>query len=267
MTEPSDEKSSGIKKFDTKLVTEWKCPEGGGAPIICMPNVPKPLHLLCPRTQLGLSTWNAMRKACYANAGFKCEACGAKVGVDIEKRQLHAHELYDIDYENGTSKFVRCVALCAKCHLGGIHTGRAITLFKQKNPLYPKEFLLDGAENAFKLVHDYNVEHPDADLRVFSTFLEYLKNDELRGPMEELIEKYDIKFYDIDHKKEAEWGDWKLIIGNKEYPTPYPTYQDWEQAMADHAKNDTARMIKVNPFKGPGADAVEDILKNLDKDA
>lgn len=253
------------KDIDVKQVTEWRCPDEGGAPIICMPNVPKPLHLLCPRNELGKATWDRMRRACYANANYKCEICGAEVGKDIEKRQLHAHELYDIDYETGTSKFVRCVALCSLCHLGGIHTGRAITLYKQGNPLYPKEFLLAGAENAFKLVHDYNKEHPDADLRLFDTFLEYLKVADLEQPMRDLIRKYDVKFYTASEKL-VPWGDWKLVIGNKEYHTPYADVKEWEEAMKDHGKKDTGRMA-IDRFTGGVYDEVDKILKGLDKDA
>ena len=63
------------KGYDVKLVTEWKCPEGGGAPIIAMPNIPKPLHLVNPRNLLGKKTWDIMRKSCYAKADLTCEIC------------------------------------------------------------------------------------------------------------------------------------------------------------------------------------------------
>lgn len=132
-----------LSQYDVKLVTEWKAPKEDWEmrSLIAMPNIPKPLHGpgCQPRTVLGATTWNRMRNACYTLAGMKCEICGAKVGTDIEKRQLHAHEVYDIDYANGTSTFVRCVALCAECHLACIHTGRALTLYRRGNPLYPKE--------------------------------------------------------------------------------------------------------------------------------
>ena len=108
-----------LSQYDVKLVTEWKAPKDGEdlRARIPRPNIPKPLHGpgCQPRTIFGAGTWNRMRNACYNLAGMKCEICGAKVGVDIEKRQLHAHEVYDIDYANGTSTFIRCVALCAEC--------------------------------------------------------------------------------------------------------------------------------------------------------
>jgi hypothetical protein len=131
-------------------------------------------------------------------------------------------------------------------------------LWKQNNPLYPTEFLLEGAEHAFKIIHDYNEDNPKADLRAYATFLEYLKHDELREPMEKLIEKYNIKFY-----KEVEgmvdWGDWKLLIGTDEYPTPYKNEKDWKEAMEEKSKQDTARMA-VNAFQGKAYDELDKIL-------
>lgn len=254
------------KDYDIKLVTEWTPPEDDDLrPLIAMPNLPKPTHGpgMQPRTILGTSTWNRMRKACYANAGFKCEICGAKVGVDIEKRHLHAHEVFQIDYEKGTSTFVRCVALCAKDHLSCIHNGRAITLFKQGSPLYPKEFLLEGAEKAFKIVQEYNKDHPEADLRCYTTFLDYLKCDDLRKEMEGLIEKYKVKFYEEDPKKAAKWGQWRVIIGNQEYPTPYKNEKEWKKAMEEAGAKDSARIMQKNmeeKFSGGIYDELNKIL-------
>ena len=179
------------KDYDIKYITKWEPPTGDDLrPLIAMPNIPKPCHALAPRTLLGASTWNRMRKSCYALAGDKCEICGDK---PENLRNRHAHEVYSIDYEKGEVRFVRAFCICALDHLGCIHTGRALTLYKQNNPLYPKEFLLEGAEKAFKTIYEYNKDNPDADLRAFSVFLDYLGHEELREPMEKLIEKLKIE--------------------------------------------------------------------------
>lgn len=202
-----------------------------------------------------------MRKACYAQANDTCEICGYK---PENLRHRHGHEVYEIDYAHGTAKFVRVFCLCSLCHLACIHTGRALTLWKKNNPLYPTEFLLKGAEHAFKIIHDYNVEHPDADLRAYSTFLDYLKHDELKGTMEELIKKYDIKFY-TEVEDMAEWGDWKLIVGNREYPTPYASKEEWRATFEDREASDTARILQKNiedKFSGDVFDEVNKLLNN-----
>lgn len=250
------------KDYDVKYITKWTPPEGEDLrPLIAMPNLPKPTHALAPRTLLGASTWNHMRKACYAEAGDTCEICGER---PENLRHRHAHEVYEIDYEKGTVKFVRAFCICALDHLGCIHTGRAITLFKQGNPLYPKEFLLEGAEKAFKTISEYNRDHPGTDLRAYSTFLEYLKSDELKEPMEKLIKKYDMKFYEEDEKKMAKWKDWKLIIGGQEYPTPYKDEKAWKEAMEEKGRKDTARILQKNieeKFSGGIYKELEKLIK------
>lgn len=250
-----------LNEFDVKLVTKWTPPEGDDLrPLIAMPNIPKPLHGVAPRTLLGATTWNHMRKSSYARANDTCEICGDK---PENLRHRHGHEVYEIDYEKGIAKFVRVFCICSLDHLACIHTGRAITLYKQGNPLYPKEFLLEGAEKAFKTIYEYNQDHPEANLRAYATFLEYLKQDELRGPMDELIKKYNIKFYMENTRKMAKWGDWKLIIGNKEYKTPYEDEEAWEEAMRKQGEKDTARIMQKNMqerFSGGVYDELEKIL-------
>lgn len=251
-----------IKEHDVKLVTKWEPPDGDDLrPLIAMPNLPKPIHGLAPRTLLGTNTWNHMRRFCYSKADDTCEICGDKP-EDLKKR--HAHEVYSIDYEKGEARFVRAFCVCSLDHLGCIHTGRAITLYRQGNPLYPKEFLLAGVEKSFRTIYEYNQDNPGTDLRAYVTFLDYLKEDELRGPVEELMKKYDIKFYMEDPKKMAKWKDWKLIIGNREYPTPYTSEKEWEEAMAKRGEQDSARIAQKEmeeKFSGGVYDELNKIIK------
>lgn len=251
-----------LSQYDVKLVTKWTPPEDDDLrPLIAMPNIPKPCHLLNPRNLLGASTWNHMRKRAYAMANDTCEICGAK---PENLRHRHGHEVYSIDYEKGTVTFQRVFCICALCHLGCIHTGRAITLFKQGNPLYPKEFLLEGAEKAFTIISSYNRDHPEADLRAYRTFLDYLKCDELREPMEALIKKYNIKFYMEDPEKTADWKDWELIIGKNHYPTPYEDEKAWKEAMKKQGEKDTDRILQKRMdeiFSGELYDELNKILQ------
>ena len=246
-----------MDEYDIKLVDGWVPPKGDDLrPLIAMPNIPKPLHGVNPRTLLGSSNWNRMRKACYAEANDTCEICGTK---PENLRHRHGHEVYEISYSQGTAKFIRVFCVCSLCHLACIHTGRALTLWKQNNPLYPTEFLLQGAEHAFKIISEYNKDHPKAGLRAYAMFLEYLKHDGLKEPMEKLIKKYDMKFY-AEVTNMVDWGDWKLLIGENEYPTPYQNEKDWEEAMKERSKKDTARMA-VNRFDGEVYNELDKIIK------
>ena len=252
-----------MKQYDVKLVDGWLPPEGDDLrPLIAMPNIPRPLHGVNPRTILGASTWNHMRKFCYNKAEDTCEICGAK---PENLRHRHGHEVYEINYAKGTAKFNRVYCVCSLCHLGCIHTGRALTLWKKDNPLYPTEFLLQGAEHAFKIINEYNKDNPGADLRAYSTFLDYLKHEELKGPMEELIKKYNIKFY-TEVEDMVEWGKWKLIIGSQEYTTPYANQEEWKSTMEEREKKDTARLMQKKLEKNFSGDIYEEIDKIINKE-
>lgn len=254
--------------LDLKYITKWDPPKGEDLrPLIAMPNLPKMTHRLSPRTLLGSSTWNHMRKSCYAKANDTCEICGDKPEI-LRRRQ--GHEAYSIDYEKGLVTFVRCFCLDSVCHLACIHNGRAYTLWKDKHPLYPTSFLLEGAERAFKIIASYNKDHPDADLRAYSTYIEYLKHEELRGAMLDLITKYHIKFYMEDPKKMAPWKSWRLVIGNQEYPTPYENEKAWKKAMEEAGKKDTARIMQKNveeKFSGGVYNELNEIIKEVENES
>lgn len=249
--------------LDIQYVSAWTPPKDGEdlRALIAMPNIPKPLHGVAPRTVLGSTTWNYMRKACYHAAHDTCEICGERPD---NLRHRHGHEVYEINYKEGTAKFVRVFCVCATCHLACIHTGRAITLFKQGNPLYPKEFLLEGAEKAFTLISSLNKGRDEAPVRAYATFIEYLKCDELRESMLDLIKKYEISFYSEDPKAMAKWGDWNLVIGNKHYPTPYKSEKEWREAMEEQGKKDTDRIMQKSMdkiFSGDIYKELDEILK------
>lgn len=243
--------------IDLKLVTHWECPEDNGPAILTMPNVPHALHGhgLQPRTILGRTTWDHMRKKCYYDAGYKSEVSG----VEPPKGQLHAHELFSYDYEKQEGVFIRCVAL-AKIEHDFIHSGRLLTLFRRGNPLYPKSYVLNVIENGFNIISTYNREHPDEEpLRCFATFLSALEIPDLMQEVDELIKRYGIKFYGAKLSEHKKWKGWHVIIGNSRYGTPYESQSDWEKAMElENNRND--HNIE-NPFKGEGYDEVDAILK------
>lgn len=217
------------------IVKKWTAPPKNDARVLGMPNIPSMLQGSgCqPRTIVGKANWDKMRKRCYYKANYKCEACGK----DLEKGKCHAHELFTIDYTKGTSTFERLVCLCPLCHVYGVHSGRALTFYKHGDPLYSAERLLDGAENLFKIVYEWNKAHKRK-IEVFCTMADYLKQDELREPMQELIGKYEIEFYKpVSGKKQAPWDAWEMIYNGKRYHTPYKDHKDYEQKMAELNKS------------------------------
>ena len=62
------------------------------------------------RSNVPKSTWDKLRKSCYAQADHRCEVCG---GVG-SRWPVEAHEVWL--YENPKQILVRLIALCPSCH-------------------------------------------------------------------------------------------------------------------------------------------------------
>lgn len=246
------------EKYDIIKVNKWECPENNGAAILTMPNIPHALHGdgLQPRTILRRTTWDNLRRACYANAGYASEISGE----EPPKGQLHAHELFSYDYDAQEGVFIRCIAL-TKIEHDFIHSGRLLTMFNKGNPLYPKSYVLKVIENGFNIINDYNIKHPDEEpLRCFDTILDGLKNWDIKFEIEELIERYNIKFYTAHIPESKKWRGWHVIVGDKRYDSPYTNQSDWSAAMRSRNSKDEIRNLE-DPFKSEGASAIDDILK------
>lgn len=212
--------------YDVKTITKWVAPKEDGVAIMTAPNIALPCHQLCPRT-IDPRLWEKMRKQCYADANYTCQA----TGVELGKGKLHAHELVSIDWANQTEVFERTVALDPRIHTRFIHSGRALTMYQKGDKYFPREALLETMEYGFSLIDEWNRTHTDEEpLRVSDTFLEWAKNDTLKTDVNALIEKYHIKFYTFDKScfNKTNWPKWKLIWNGEEYPTKFPTKQDWE---------------------------------------
>lgn len=216
-------------------VKKWEPVADKGAPILSMPNVPLPLHSLAPRTIMGATEWNKTRTACYEACERKCEICGTY----CDNGKLDGHELYAYDFEKCEAKLVRIVGLCKRCH-GFIHSGRALTCFKNRIPLWTEEVLLNTAEYGFNLIDDWNKKHPDdKPLRVWATYLDWVKRPELKQEMNKLIEQYNIQFYHADNAQgqNGTWDKWHLLYNDTEYYSPFADRADWEKEM--EARNRT----------------------------
>lgn len=215
-------------EYDIKLIDQWEAPKENDARLLTMPNIPLPLHSLAPRTIMGQKKWDILRKREYMKQKYTCQISKKELGHG----HCHLHEVYDIDWRKQISTFKRYIVLSPKIHTRFIHSGRALTLFQNGDKQMPKEFMLKTLEKGFKIIADYNMKHyNDEPLRVCDTILEWAKNPELKSEVNKLIERYKIKFYTFnkDCFNKENWGKWKLIYDGKEYPTKFPTKEDWEE--------------------------------------
>lgn len=233
----------------------WQVPKGGGAPHLCQPNIPHPLHSLAPRTIMGPTEWNKARTACYEACDRHCEVCG----VECPSGRMDAHELYSFNYHTKTAIFVRLIGLCKTCH-SFIHSGRAITCYKQHLPLWTTQVMLDTAEHGFNLVSEWNRRHPDnPPYRCYQTFLDWLKEPSLAEPLQKMIDQYGIEFYYTPKTdKKSDWMQWKLLYNDTEYYSPYRSQAEWQREMDKKNQQDLAN--NKNLFEG---DVFDELRRNL----
>ena len=71
--------------------------------------VPKPLWAVNPRTQMGQSNWDKVRKQVYAEYGYQCGICKAA-------GRLEAHEIWEYDDNALVQRLAGLIALCPGCH-------------------------------------------------------------------------------------------------------------------------------------------------------
>lgn len=95
--------------------------------LLLLPNIPKPLHGINPRTVLGSGWWNKERQEAYASTNYHCEACGTHKSQVQGRKILEGHEVYHTDYRRGKLTYVRTTPLCPWCHKY-IHDGRLFWL-------------------------------------------------------------------------------------------------------------------------------------------
>ena len=246
------------KEYISEVKTHWAAPPENDARLLGMPVIPPQMFFMAPRNFMGPKAWNKMRKECYEKAGYKCEVCG----YQCEPGKMHAHEVYDIDYKTGESKFIRPVGLCIWCHLYNIHVSRALTEYKHGNPIYSAERLLEATEHGFQVIEKWNNSHSEEEkIKKHAALLEFLRQKELAEPLEKLIKKYHIEFYNQPSAKEsAPWGDWHLVYNGKEYRTPYKDQADLDKHLKKADKK-TKRFEMTNRMQGGVFDEIDNLIK------
>lgn len=187
-------KKKGMTKLPEQVV--WvRRPE-----ILLCVNIPKPLSEVNPRSILGLKWWNATRKAAYKSTDEHCIACGVAKSEARSRAWLEGHEVYEINYKRGISKYIETVPLCHFCH-NYIHDGRM------------KQMLLKGQLHHAKYVNV--ILHGDRVLK--DAGLSRLTHEEREQ-----------QFILMELAGEvAPWHKWRLLLNGKKYSPKYKTLEAW----------------------------------------
>lgn len=175
--------------------------------LLTHPNIPKPLHLVNPRTELGSTWWEKTKAEAKVAAGGYCQACGTHYTKTHGPKWLEAHEEYNYDYPAGRITYVRAVALCHYCH-NFIHSGRLQNILgKEKSEESAKNILQHG----FWVLSG-------AGLKSFPNTLNFAK--------ELGVNTFGVRAYKIPDTSVA-WADWRMIIFGKEYGPKFKSYEEW----------------------------------------
>jgi hypothetical protein len=90
--------------------------------ILEQPLIPPPLHGLNPRTIMGRAKWDVVRRQIYRKYAYSCAACGVKARDAKIKKNLEAHESFEIDYAQKQMTLKSMEPLCHACH-AFVHSG------------------------------------------------------------------------------------------------------------------------------------------------
>lgn len=164
--------------------------------ILLHPQIPKPLHLMNPRTVMGKEWWDRQRFAAYAKFDFHCHACGVPEREAWLHQWLEGHELYHYNYVTGALTFIGVAALCHACH-NYIHKGRL-------NSMLTKGEIKDDY---------YNFILERGDLILDKSGLTGGQYPEITLPG-----KYQDK---------CSWGDWHLIIDGVNHGLRFSSFEEW----------------------------------------
>lgn len=190
--------------------------------VLTCDNVPKPLHGTAPRTIFGAKWWDETRQAAYASTDYHCIACWCPK-EDAYKKQLHAHEYYDINYAIGEVTVKAIIPLCPTCH-DFIHSGRLLKLVEkgQYSAASGKAIMERGC--ALLMANDLDPS--------FSTILNMQE-------MSNMID-FDMKIfewvlsYDIDEPEMASWGEWHYLIEGEKYYGKWKDFDEWNAYYSMH---------------------------------
>lgn len=174
------------------------------------PLIPPPLHGVNPRSIMGRTAWDRLRKEIYAKHRYCCAACGVYSRKAILKTGLEAHEQYRIDYRKKRMTLIGMEPLCHACHCF-VHAG----LLELR--------LVSGQFSAEKVAtilgHGHGV----------------LKRSGGRMPPAAALLCRKLKLQiEIDihpHPKKTSWSDWVMEWDGTFYPSPYPSEAAWQRAM------------------------------------
>lgn len=178
--------------------------------ILCQAHIPKPLHGLNPRVLMGQEKWDVVRRKAYADAFYKCEACGTpKALVKGKNKWLEAHEFTRLDIKKGVMEVIKIVALCPYCHKF-IHSGR---LFMTMGKEMDKKETIAVLQHGFDILRENHLRCFYATKTIAEALGMSVKNVEVWG--------------NDGEDGPDNWKKWYLLYEGKKYYSKFEDFDAW----------------------------------------
>lgn len=178
--------------------------------LLVQPMIVKPLMGTNPRTILGAEWWDEERKRAYDAYHYLCAACG-KAPDCHPISGLHAHEMYNVDWEKAKVTYTGAVALATSCH-SFIHLALLnINLVRGK---VTKQEYKDTIKYCLDILNEAGLRIPVQRYRLLVNATTVLKHDPwiINVPVDWKSDSEQLQWV-----KKHKWSDWKLVINGKEY--------------------------------------------------
>lgn len=197
--------------------------------ILSMPNIPKPLHGLNPRSIMGKEMWDKCRQEIYASTNYHCAACDIHKSNAKGPKWLEAHELFSIDYRTGVAKLMEIAPLCHFCH-SFIHSG--LLRIKARN----KEVTSNHVRDV--MMHGVDILRI-GECKMFSGTAELcdLVN----------VDRSGVEISPLPRGM-AEWGKWRMCWNGVEYKGKFKTMNDWAPHLLRRSAQEVPPRLRVRPL-------------------
>ena len=155
-----------------------------------------------------------MRKEVYALTDNHCAACGVHKSQAACKQWMEAHEIYDINYNEGTATMTEIVPLCHFCH-AFIHSG-LLRIRARK-----KEISADHVRQVIR--HGVGILKQSKGQKIFAG----------TAVLAKLVSVSTVGLRTTSPpQRMADWPKWRMVWDGEEYRGAFKSFRQWHERYA-----------------------------------
>lgn len=184
--------------------------------LLTQPNTPKPVHGLESYNIYGQEWYNQQKQNAINLNNNHCHACGVHHSKALYHQELEPHQIYDINYKNGSVTLKNILTLCHSCH-SFIHGGILLEKYNQKQISYEKLVNIITHGLNLLIAHDldpfYHTVYTIGMINMDSQYLKWADH---------------LKQKQVPQQMEKDWSKWHVIIGEQKFYSKLRNIEDWK---------------------------------------